>query len=75
MKFSTDYRSKFTKQAQSGFTKILEQIIDYIRGGGLEPLPVNAHDQNGATLAKQKQKRNRIICHRFFTRGFVSATF
>ena len=26
-------------------------------GGGLGPLPVNTPDQNGATLAKQKQKK------------------
>ena len=65
MKFSTNYKSKFTKQAQSGFTNILEQIIDYIRGGGIEPLPLNAHDQNGATSKLSTlNKRLEEVIHR-----------
>ena len=49
MKFSADYKSKFTKQVQSGFTQILEQIID-------EHDLIDAHDLNGAILAKPKRK-------------------
>ena len=62
MKFSTNYKSKFTKQAQSGFTKILEQITDYIRGGGvLEPLPVNTHDQMALHWQNKNKKKKQSL--------------
>ena len=60
MKFSTDYKPKFTKQVQSGFTKII----------------IDAHDLNGATLAKPKLKKsNKIVYYKYFTRSFISEPF